>query len=232
MTGKKPTKPAEPTPGEDELPGATPGFLEAQALHLTGDLTEGALRPSGTESAGPGADEYGLPLSMQELAARDPFTEEYIQFRSGQAKKRREREQEVDVNIRADLLKNPHFMEKPAESGNRGAVAAWRSLRDQLKGESTALMDSSGLADLQMLRRELFTRRTLIEAVKMGLDMQLKRLDDRIKLAAEEEEAARLKKAEEARKAEKAKRAKRARSARKTKSAKKAGPKPGAKKRD
>lgn len=182
---------------DSKAPAAAAGETQAQNpledVHPTptdGQLDDGVFRENPELPVDQGLDENGVPLGMQELVNRDPFTAEYVQFRLDQARGRRENAQSVDTQKRADLLTNPHLMEKPAEVGNRGAVAVWRSLRDLLREESTTLMDTSNVHELQMLRRELFSRKTLIEAVTMGLDMQLKRLDERIKIATAEAKAA------------------------------------------
>lgn len=124
--------------------------------------------------------EYSLPQSEDEFYARDPFSADYVLFRHEQSQKRQEKRARVNVQLRADLLERPHLMEKPGEAGSRGAAAVWRSLRDLLRNQTEALIDSSSLDELMMLKRELETRKAIVEAVNTGLEHQLTRLEKRL----------------------------------------------------
>lgn len=120
--------------------------------------------------------ESGVPLNREEFSLRDPFSEDYSNFRQEQSDNKRANES-VDDDIRADLLEKPFLMKNPVEEGARGAAAVWRSLRDQLHEETLLLIDSSGETELQMLRRELLAQKAIVEAVSLGLKAQLDRLD-------------------------------------------------------
>ena len=126
------------------------------------------------------APDDGLPQSEDEFFARDPFSADYVMFRRGQAELRRVKRARVNEQLRSDMLERPHLMEKPAEAGNRGAAAVWRSLRDLLRSETETLIDSSSLEELMLLKRELEARKAIVEAVNAGLLQQLKRLEQRL----------------------------------------------------
>lgn len=121
-----------------------------------------------------------LPQGEDELFDRDPFSADFVTFRIAQSQARKEKYAALNEQLREDLLQSPHLMEKPAEAGNRGAAAVWRSLRDLLRGETEALVDSSSVEELMLLKRELETRKTIVEAVNTGLESQLKRLEQRL----------------------------------------------------
>ena len=126
-----------------------------------------------------------LPETEDEFASRDPFSADYLEFQKDNIEKKRVEQRKVDGQLRVDLLARPHLMKEPAESGARGGAAVWRSLRDILRQESATLMDSSGLEELLMLKRELEGRKGIVEAVSAGLDKQMQRLDQRIAAARE-----------------------------------------------
>lgn len=155
------------TPSTADMPdlaeSALNMFAAERDLLLTGDLPDSAL-----------------PQSEEEYVSRDPFSADYVEFRLSETRHRNEKQAKVNTKVRADLLEQPHLLEKPAESGSRGAAAIWRSLRDMLREESHTVMDNSGLQELLMLKRELETRKRIVEAVNEGLANQLKRLEQRL----------------------------------------------------
>jgi len=121
-----------------------------------------------------------LPQSEEDFALRDPFSADYIEFRLQQAQYKNRIEGRANPQLRADLLASPHLLEKPAESGSRGAAAVWRSLRDILGDESLQVMDSSGREELLHLKRELMSRKAVVAAVGEGIGKQLQRIEQRL----------------------------------------------------
>ncbi len=122
-----------------------------------------------------------LPGDREEFMARDPFSEDYVLFRKERAAAK-QNEEVVNAKVRDDLLEKPYLMPNPVEEGVNGAAAVWRSLRDILHEESRKLIDTSGKTELMMLRRELLTRKAIVEAVNAGIANQLERLDKRVAL--------------------------------------------------
>lgn len=121
-----------------------------------------------------------LPQDEDALFDRDPFSADFVAYRIGQSQRRKEKYKALNEQLRDDLLEHPHLLEKPAESGTRGAAAVWRSLRDLLRGETEGIIDGSSVEELKMLKRELETRKAIVEAVNTGLQHQLKRLEQRL----------------------------------------------------
>ena len=122
----------------------------------------------------------GLPQTEDEFYDRDPFSADYVLFRRSQSAVAREKRARVNENMRKDMLEHPHLLDNPAEASNRGAAAIWRSLRDLLRNESKELIDTSSLEELMLLKRDLETRKAVVEAVNTGLEHQLKRLEQRL----------------------------------------------------
>ncbi len=121
-----------------------------------------------------------MPDSRDEIAARDPFSADYMEFLREKALRNRVDPREVDTELRANLLEKPYLTERPEEAGLRGAAAVWRSLRDQIHEESLNLIDTSGRHELLILQRELIARKTIVETVDKGLGMLLDRLRQRL----------------------------------------------------
>jgi hypothetical protein len=121
-----------------------------------------------------------LPETVDAFYARDPFSADYVDFLKykGQAR-RAERQTKIDLGLRASLLEQPLIMEKPEEAAFRGSAAVWRSLRDQLRMESDKLIDESDPFELDALERDLNARKAIVGAVGRGLDMLLKRVQQR-----------------------------------------------------
>ena len=121
-----------------------------------------------------------MPDARDEIAARDPFSADYMEFLKDKAARNRVDPRRVDSELRANLLEKPYLTERPEEAGLRGAAAVWRSLRDQIREESLNLMDASGREELLLLQRELSARKAIVATVDKGLDILLNRLEQRL----------------------------------------------------
>lgn len=125
-----------------------------------------------------------LPADKDEFYHRDPFSADYVDFVHEREGARTDGGAKVDRKLRDDMLAQPHLLQKPEESANRGAAAVWRSLRDQLHEESLEMIDTSDREELLILKGDLMTRKALVDSVGEGLTNLIKRLDQR--LAAED----------------------------------------------
>lgn len=163
---------AAPTPAQAAFPGVDVDLAHGGGI---GDFTSG--RDDLLSAAVPATL---LPDSEEAFYARDPFSADYADFLKDKADMRRDKAPRVDAELRADLLVKPHLMAKPEESTHRGAAAVWRSLRDQLKNESLAILDRSDPEELLMLQRELRARQMVLESVSKGVDGLLKRVEQRL----------------------------------------------------
>lgn len=121
-----------------------------------------------------------LPGSEEAFYARDPFSADYADFLKEKGEMRRAKAVSFDEELRASLLARPQLMEKPEESAHRGAAAVWRSLRGQLHNEGLELLDTSNIEELEMLQRDLKTRKMVLDSVTKGVDGLLKRVEQRI----------------------------------------------------
>ncbi|MHC0053382.1 hypothetical protein [Actibacterium sp. D379-3] len=180
MTDKKsPRKMPDTGSSDDESSSDASAFRTMQMP----DLTETAVTSFASDRdalLGEDIPDPALPQTEEEYISRDPFSADYVDFRLHEAEAKQGDIHRVNAKLRADLLAAPHLMEKPAESGNRGAAAVWRSLRDILREESHEIIDNSGLEELLMLKRELEARKAVVEAVNAGIGNQLKRLEQRL----------------------------------------------------
>jgi hypothetical protein len=151
---------------------AIAGFSADRDAFLAHDLPQGALA-SGV-----------LPETVEDFFARDPFSADYANFLKEMSRQRSGRRAksapEVNLSLRANLLERPYLMERPEEGALRGSAAVWRSLKDQLRQESEKLIDTSDVHDLLALERDLRGRKSLITSVVRGIDMLLKRLQQRL----------------------------------------------------
>lgn len=131
-----------------------------------------------------------LPGSEEAFHARDPFSADYAEFLRGTADRREVQAPRVDTGLRTDLLAHPYLLARPEEAAQRGAAAVWRSLRNQLLQDPTALPDSSTREELQQLRRDIGAQKLLVDSVARGIDMQLRRIDQRLAEFADPAKAA------------------------------------------
>lgn len=161
-----------PTPAQATFPGVDVDLAHGGGI---GDFTSG--RDDLLSAAVPATL---LPDSEEAFYARDPFSADYADFLKDKADLRREKAPRVDAELRADLLVKPHLMAKPEESTHRGAAAVWRSLRDQLKNESLAILDRSEPEELLLLQRELRARQMVLESVAKGVEGLIKRVEQRL----------------------------------------------------
>lgn len=130
-----------------------------------------------------------LPATDEEFRDRDPFSADYADFWEDQRAAKIKKEGQVDQEMRADLLAQPHLMENPEESAMRGSAAVWRSLRGILGRDVEAILDSSNLSELDAFRRELESRQILVDAVSDTMGAQVKRLKSLIAEFTAEERA-------------------------------------------
>lgn len=121
-----------------------------------------------------------LPDSEEAFYARDPFSADYADFLKDRGGPRAGGPR-IDAGLRADLLARPHLMTHPEEAAHRGAAAVWRSLRAQLHNEAQGVLDRSDPAELEMLRREMDTRKRVAEGVTRGLDAVIRRVEQRLR---------------------------------------------------
>lgn len=121
-----------------------------------------------------------LPDNEEAFHARDPFSADYVDLLRNKADMRHETTTRVDSELRTDLLAKPYLMATPEESTLRGAAAVWRSLRDQIKNESLAILDRSDPEELLLLKRELRARQMVLESVAKGVDGLIKRVEQRL----------------------------------------------------
>lgn len=170
--GRDGNRTAVTTPAQASFPGVDVDLTHGGGI---GDFTAG--RDDLLSAAVPATL---LPDSEEAFYARDPFSADYADFLKDKAEMRREKAPRVDTGLRADLLAHPHLMAKPEESTHRGAAAVWRSLRDQLKNESLAILDRSDPEELLMLQRELRARQMVLDSVAKGVEGLLKRVEQRL----------------------------------------------------
>lgn len=173
-------KPATDTTDDQAIP--LPAQADVQGIDM--DLTHGGgvgeFTSGRDDVLSAAVPETLLPDNEEAFYARDPFSADYADFLKSKAEMQRERTPRVDAELRADLLAKPYLMAKPEESALRGAAAVWRSLRDQLKGESLAILDRSDPEELLMLQRELRARQMVLESVAKGVDGLIKRVEQRL----------------------------------------------------
>lgn len=169
---RKPGAETAPPPAEAEVQGVDMDLTHGGGV---GEFTSG--RDDLLSSAVPATL---LPDSEEAFYARDPFSADYADFLKDKAEMREQKAPRVDAELRADLLAKPYLMARPEESTLRGAAAVWRSLRDQLKNESLAILDRSDPEELLMLQRELRARQMVLASVTKGVDGLIKRVEQRL----------------------------------------------------
>ena len=182
VTGKATGKAAGKAAGKADLPRDMP-LGTTGAVGVSVDIADAAVAEfsSGRDALLEGSVPATLlPDSEEAFYARDPFSADYADFLKEKGQLRRDKAARVDEDLRADLLARPVLMERPEESTHRGAAAVWRSLRDQLKNESLAILDGSDPQELLMLQRELQARKMVLESVGKGIDGLLKRVEQRL----------------------------------------------------
>ncbi len=181
-TGKAAGKAMGKAAGKADLPRDMP-LGTTGAVGVSVDIADAAVAEfsSGRDALLEGSVPATLlPDSEEAFYARDPFSADYADFLKEKGQLRRDKAARVDEDLRADLLARPFLMERPEESTHRGAAAVWRSLRDQLKNESLAILDGSDPQELLMLQRELQARKMVLESVGKGIDGLLKRVEQRL----------------------------------------------------
>lgn len=162
------------------VPPPSQAEIQGMDMDLTNGSGIGEFTASRDDILSAAVPESLLPDSEDSFYARDPFSADYADFLKGNAEAWRENAASVDNELRANLLAKPYMMTKPEESTLRGAAAVWRSLRDQLKNESLAILDRSDPAELLMLQRELRTRKMLLDSVSKGVTGLLSRVEQRL----------------------------------------------------
>jgi len=170
-----PVKPPDQAESSPEHEGAAQSAGPAAVVDLTLDSVN-----TFADGHGALADLPDSVLAEDEnaFASRDPFSADYADLIGETADDRQAAR--VDEQLRADLLERPHLFTKPEENAHRGGAAVWRSLRDQLHGETLARLDGSERSELLALKRELETRRIIVEAVATGIGELIARLEQRL----------------------------------------------------
>lgn len=138
------------------------------------------VTPPAAEPDGPVELREGTELvAGMEFLDENPFEAELLELQ----RRRIELREAASKRVRPNPLLDLSLLDDPEEALIKGVAVIRQSLRELLTGETARLVDTSAPTELDALRKQLETRKLVLEAALKDLSGQLTRLRNRLREA-------------------------------------------------